>query len=121
VQSGIALEALGYLIDIQKNDGAHLNGRKQMNFKPGLRVILDDMAVAPLDDPEAWIERSDAAYMGSKHVDRGMPDSLDLVNTLRENLLVLRFWIGLQIGVPAATLMDLLHGDQLNSQFVALD
>ncbi|WP_353114844.1 hypothetical protein [Microbacterium sp.] len=50
-----------------------------------------------------------------------MPDSLDLINTLRENLLVLRFWVGLQIGVPAATLMDLLHSDKLNSRFVALD
>lgn len=121
VQSGIALEALGYLIDIQKNHGAHLNSREQINFKPGLHVILDDMAVVPLDDPEAWIERSDAAYMSAKHVDRAMPDSLDLINTLRENLLVLRFWIGLQIGVPAATLKDLLQRDQLKSQFVALD
>ncbi|WP_158297137.1 ApeA N-terminal domain 1-containing protein [Zhihengliuella sp. ISTPL4] len=121
VHSGIAFEALGYMIDLRKNDGAHLNGRKQMNFKPGLRVILADMELVPLDDAEGWIERSYAAYMGSKHVDRAMPDSLDLLNTLRENLLVLRFWIGLKIGVPAATLENLLQRDQLSSQFIALD
>ena len=121
VHSGIALEALGYMIDLRKNDGAHLNRRKQMNFKPGLRVILADMELVPLDDVEGWIERSYAAYMGSKHVDRAMPDSLDLLNTLRENLLVLRFWIGLKIGVPAATLENLLQRDQLSSQFIALD
>lgn len=121
VHSGIALEALGYMIDLRKNHGVHLNGRKQMNFKPGLRVILADMELVPLDDAEGWTERSFAVYMGSKRVDGAMPDSLDLLNMLRENLLVLRFWMGLKIGFPAATLENLLQRDQLSSQFIALD
>lgn len=121
VQSGIALEALGYLIDVKKNSGAHLNGREQMNFKPGLSVILADMEAIPLDDAEAWIERCYAVYMGSKHVDRPMPDSLDMINTLRENLLVLRFWIGQQLGVPASVLWDGLHRDKLRSNFIGLE
>ncbi|MDR7085104.1 hypothetical protein J2X01_004424 [Arthrobacter ginsengisoli] len=93
-QGGIALEALGYLIDIEKNGGANLNNRKQMNFKPGLRVILGDMKVKPFSDVEGWIDRADEAYMGAKHPDRPEPDFLVQINTLRENLLVLRFWIG---------------------------
>lgn len=45
VQSGIALESLGYYTDATRNNGANLNSRKQMNYKPGLQVILDDLAL----------------------------------------------------------------------------
>lgn len=121
VQSGIALEALGYLIDVEKNDGSHLNNRKQMNFKPGLRVILADMEVKPIDDAEGWVERADAAYMGAKHPDRSEPDSLIQMNTLRENLLVLRFWVGAQLGVKPESLMKALKMDPLADEFVLLD
>ena len=118
VQSGIALEALGYLIDVEKNNGASLNGRGQMNFKPGLRVILDDMQVTPFADIEGWIKRADAAYMGAKHPDRSEPDSLVMLNTLRENLLILRFWIGLQLGVKPESLVDALARDALAHEFI---
>lgn len=121
VQSGIALEALGYLIDVEKNDGANLNGRKQMNFKPGLRVILADMKVTPFEDTEGWIERADASYMGAKHPDRSEPDSLVQINTLRENLLILRFWIGLQLGVRPKSLSTALNMDPLANEFVLMD
>ena len=112
VQSGIALEALGYAIDIHKNQGIHLDRRKQLPFNTALQVILDDMEVRPFTDTDEWIRRANEAYMGAKHPDRGeMPDSLDLTNVLRENLYVLRFWIGLQLGVKPASLLDRLSFD----------
>lgn len=121
VQSGIALEALGYLVDVEKNGGAHLNSRNQMNFKPGLRVILEDMAVRPFADVDGWIDRADAAYMGAKHPDRPEPDSLEQINTLRDNLLVLRFWIGLQLGVKPSSLCKALPTDRLARVVVTQD
>lgn len=120
VQSGIALEALGYLIDTENGSG-HLNGRQQMNFRTGLRVILDDMSMKPFADDASWIDRSVAAYMGAKHPDRTEPDSLDMINTLRENLLVLRFWIGLQVGVTPASLSDALQTDVLADELIPLE
>lgn len=121
VQSGIALEALGYLVDIEKNGGANLNNRKQMNFKPGLRVILKDMQVKPFSDVEGWVDRADEAYMGAKHPDRPEPDSLVQMNTLRENLLILRFWIGLQLGVKPRSLLAAGEADPLADAFVLAD
>lgn len=107
VQSGVALEALGYAIDVNKHDGANLNSRKQMKFNTGLQVVLDDMEASPIDDPENWIKRVNTAYMGAKHPDRGdVPDTLDLMNSLRENLYVLRFWIAQELGVKSSTLLD---------------
>ncbi|GAA2114610.1 hypothetical protein GCM10009824_11970 [Kocuria atrinae] len=121
VQSGIALEALGYLIDVNKNDGTSLNRRKQMNFKPGLRVILADMKIHPLVDVDDWIERADAAYMSAKHPDRAALDSLEVLNTLRENLLVLRFWVALELGAKPKSLMAGLETDRLGSEFVPVE
>ncbi|CCH76151.1 hypothetical protein BN12_110007 [Nostocoides japonicum T1-X7] len=121
VQSGIALEALGYLIDTKKNASAHLNSRKQMNFKPALQVILDDLAESPFTDTAGWIGRADDVYMGAKHPDRPQPDSLVMLNTLRENLLVLRYWIAQQLGATANSLRQGLATDPLASEFEAID
>lgn len=121
VQSGIALENLAYLIDTLKNGGAHLDGRKQMKFNTGLDLILQDMDSVPLDDVEGWKTRANATYMGLKHPDRPTPDSLVLLNTLRENLLVLRFWVAQQIGVKGSTLKDRLGDDPLAHAFELID
>ncbi|MCW3816810.1 hypothetical protein ONA91_20395 [Micromonospora sp. DR5-3] len=121
VQSGIALEKLAYLIDINKNGKANHNSYGRIHYKKGLHIILDDMAVKPFDDAEGWITRADAAYMALKHHDRPMPDTLELMNTLRENILVLRFWIGLQLGVTPESLVDGLARDDLAREFVLLE
>lgn len=118
VQSGIALESLGYYIDITKNNGANLNSRKQMNYNPGLQVILDDLGMEPFGDIAGWIKRSNECYMGSKHPDRPEPDSLVMLNTLRQNLIVLRCWIGRQLGVSVGALVDSLETDPLSTEFV---
>ena len=119
VQSGVALEALGYAIDVNKHGGAHLNARKQMKFNTGLQVILDDLDVSPIGDPESWINRVNTAYMGAKHPDRGdLPDTLDLMNSLRENLHVLRFWIAQELGVKPSTLSSRFQSEPHRAPFV---
>ena len=90
-----------------------------MNFKVGLRVILDDMVTKPFSDTAGWIDRANAAYMGAKHPDRAEPDSLDMLNALRENLLVLRFWIALQLGSKPETLDDRVRTEPHFQEFVA--
>ncbi|WP_143465767.1 hypothetical protein [Leifsonia sp. NCR5] len=122
VQSGIALEALGYAIDVNKNDGSHLDRRGQMTFNTSLQVVLDDMKVKPFTNTDEWIARSNAAYMGAKHANRGeFPDSLDMANSLRENLQILRFWVGLEIGVKPSTLVRELQLDPYRGPFRLMD
>ena len=118
VQSGIALENLGYQIAVRKNGGQGLNRRRQLNFKPALRLILDDMAVKPFDGLEQWIEDAHAVYMGAKHPDRPTVDVLTQVNTLRKNLLIIRFWLGLQLGICEGSLLAALPRDPLYGERV---
>jgi len=117
VQSGIALEALGYLIDTNKNAGTHLNNRKQINFKPALKVILDDITDPPFVDTADWIARANDVYMGSKHPDHPQPDTLTMLNTLQDNMLIIRYWIAQQLGVTAKSLHRGLRTDPLAIEF----
>ena len=120
VQSGIALEALGYLIDMRKHGGAHLNARKQINFKPALQVILDDLTEPPFTDTADWKRRANEVYMGAKHPDRSEPDSLVMLNTLRQNLLIIRYWIAQQLGATPKSLCEGLRTDPLAREFEAI-
>ena len=89
-----------------------------MTFRTGLQVILDDMDVKPFEDSEGWIDRAHSAYMGLKHPDRPEPDSLVMLNTLRENLLLVRFWVALQLGVKPKSLVEGVLSDPLTNEFV---
>ena len=119
IMSAIALEQLGYLIEIKKNGGGKLNGRDQLSFNNALTVVLDDMTVIPfgVEDVDDWKERCNRVYMGAKHGDRDEPDHLTALNTLRENLLVLRYWVAQQLGVPGDVLNQNLVRDPLANKW----
>ena len=116
--SAIALEQLGYLIEIKKNGGEKLNGYGQISFKNALDAILENMDVAPLESSRVddWKESRDV-YMGSKHADQIEKDHLTTLNTLRENLLVLRYWIAQRLGVPGDVLNQNLVRDPLANKW----
>lgn len=119
IMSAIALEQLGYLIEIKKNGGGKLNDRGQLSFNNALAVVLDDMTVIPFgaEDVDDWKKRCNRAYMGAKHGDRDEPDHLTVLNTLRENLLVLRYWVAQQLGVPGDVLNQNLTRDPLANKW----
>lgn len=100
LQTGIAFEALGHQLGVESGR-PHTH---QVNFKPALDRVLADLRFNPLPDPEDWKKRCHESYMGVKHPDREVPHSLVLANTLRDNLLVLRFWIAGRLGVQKAVL-----------------
>lgn len=119
VQSGIALEALGYQI-ASDNGSALFNRRGQISYVEALETILSDMSYVPIDDPEDWKKRSRSCYMGVKHADNSVPDSLVLANTFRENLLIFRFWLAARLGTTKRTLQK-SHGlDPLASEYIAV-
>ena len=120
VQSGIALEALGYQIELDRG-GSNLDRRGQLSYAKALQVILDDMPLVPLPDVEDWKQRSRECYVSVKHPDHGMPDSLVLANTLRENLLVLRVWLASRLGCARAALEARIGSDPLSTRYVKID
>lgn len=121
IQSCIALEALGFLIDTHKHGGANRDKRDQVKFQTALSLVLDDMEVMPFSDLEEWKQRAGKVFRGLKHADNAEPDSLDVLNTQRQNLLVLRFWAAQRLGVSGEMLKDRLSTDPLANEYVYLD
>ena len=119
IMSAIALEQLGYLIEVNENGGSRLDKRKQIKFKDALDAILENMDVAPLESSRVddWKKRCCDVYMGSKHANRIEEDHLTTLNTLRENLLVLRYWIAQRLGVPGDVLNQNLVRDPLANKW----
>jgi hypothetical protein len=118
-QSGIALEALGYQLEVDSG-GKGLNNYGQITYRKALKNILDDMKFIPLADPDDWIERSRTCYMGVKHADNPTPDQLVLANALRENLQILRYWVAGRIGCNKRRLAKSVETDPLSNEYVLL-
>lgn len=59
--SAIALEQLGYLIEVNENGGSRLNGRRHIKFKDALDAILENMDVAPLESSRVDDWKKDVA------------------------------------------------------------
>lgn len=107
LQTGIAFEALSHQLGVE--DGKPR--KHQVNFKPALERVLADLTFNPLQDSDDWKTRCHESYMGVKHPDRETPHPLVLANTLRDNLLVLRFWIAGRLGVKRTALEQRLKLD----------
>lgn len=120
VQTGIALEALGYQILVDAGVATQ-NKRLAVKYHQALDAILNDMRFVPLDDPQDWKDRSNRCYRGVKHADNPTPDSLELVNTYRENALVIRYWIAGKLGVKRDALQKRLDRDPLSQKYVLAD
>lgn len=103
LQSGIALEALGYQLEVD-NGGARLDSRGQLAYSAALDAVERDMKYVPVPDVADWKRRSRECYMAVKHADNTLPDVLTLANTQRENLLVLRAWLARRLGLTPSTL-----------------
>lgn len=117
VQSGIALEALGYQLAVDSGQSPNT----QVSYRTALDRLLDDLEYNPISDVEDWKDRSTACYMGVKHADRSLPDSLVLANTLRENLLLIRLWIAGRLGAKSATLRTRLRLDPHSAEYVVVE
>lgn len=116
LQTGIAVEALGYQLAHDDVPSA-LNARGQISYNDAMDRIIGELPFVPVADVEAWKSRSRRSYMGVKHADQAAPDILTLVNAYRENALVLRYWIAGRLGCEASTLSSRLSQDPLGVEY----
>ena len=90
------------------NDGDLKNKKRDKNLWPD-------------DTSDAWKRNIRDAYMGLKHADRDLPDSLDLINALKNSILVIRFWIAQQLGVRRSILEERRKHNPLAKPFIGID
>lgn len=93
-----ALESIGYEIARETNTPP---GTK---LRPHLRRITRQIEADIGFDLEDWVLRIADIYRSIKHADREDPDTLTLLNTLREARLVFRVWVATRLGVNRQTI-----------------
>lgn len=116
LQAGMALEALGYQLDVDSG-GKNLNARNELPFPSAVDVVLDHLVHVPLPDARDWKRRVIACYKAVKHPDNPEPDFLMLANTMRETLLVLRAWLAGRLGCSAADLSGAFQWDPMRHEY----
>ncbi|MFJ4224253.1 hypothetical protein [Microbacterium sp. NPDC089695] len=116
LQTGIAVEALGYQLASEAVPSG-LNTRGQISYNDAMDRVVSELSFVPVADVEVWKSRSRRSYMGVKHADQPTPDMLTLANAYRENALVLRYWIAGRLGCKASTLEARLAGDPLGFEY----
>jgi hypothetical protein len=92
-EAGAALEHIGFRLAASGGDSP---GRV---FRLHLRRVVAQVAADLRFDRDEWIDRLAAVYRSVKHADNPEPDTLSLLNTLRESRLVFRGWVASRIGV----------------------
>lgn len=108
-QVGPGLEALGYLL--LRRDGVSRNEAKNTDLRPRLERVLTAVGDAAPVNPQTWAQATAAAYNGVKHANRRLPNVLDVLNTWRESVLVVRAWVALELGVAPADVKRRLKQD----------
>lgn len=116
--SSVALECIAYQLADEREDCELKGGR--VNSWDARRWVIKDSVYVPVEDPEAWVERSANIGNDVKHPDRDEPEFLDMFNTLRENVLVMRCWLAGRLGVDAETLARRAKSDPQSEPWVPL-
>ncbi len=115
-QMGIGLEALGYLIALQR--GTAKSKAHRMTFAARLRVIWDDSKIVPPIDREQWVTTTTSTYNSVKHANRESPDPLTALNAMRESLLVFRTWVAGRVGAERTQTLNQLRLDPMSDPYV---
>ena len=114
--TGPGLEALGYLLLLR--DGVSSTQAGKATLRRRLERILEDLNGCLPFDGEKWVSSTCKAYNGLKHANRDKPDWLDVMNSWRECVLVVRSWVAVELGVSTETLKQRLSIDSQRHPFV---
>ncbi|MCU1440421.1 MAG: phosphonomutase [Rhodoglobus sp.] len=108
-QSGPGLEALGYLLLRREGLSEKTAGSKTLRYR--LDRILTDVEPALPFDGATWAATTVTAYNALKHANRIAPEPIDMINSWRQSVLVVRAWVALELGTAAVALRPRLSED----------
>lgn len=114
LQMGVALEALGYAIEL---DAARCRGETTSaitsNYPTLLRTVTDDIGfeherIFGPGGADQWRASFNAAFKGAKHADNPLPDPHVANDCRQQAMTLLRCWLAVRLGVAEQTIRDAL-------------
>ncbi|KFI68310.1 HEPN domain-containing protein [Bifidobacterium magnum] len=117
---GNSLESLGwYLVNTAKKaEYGNLKKNGQVTFVEGVKVILAEVQKAGEIDflqPRDFPKYFNNAYKGNKHPDREGVDPVSFIHATYQAILLMRVWLGLQLGANLDSMKQRIPQDNLGS------
>jgi hypothetical protein len=106
-ETAAAMEHLGHRIGVENGESP---GQK---IRVHLRRITRELHADTGFDLDEWVLRLADTYRSLKHPDHDDPDSLVLLNLLRETRLVFRAWVAMRLGINRSALESNLKVDPM--------
>lgn len=94
---GPAVEALGYLLDLEDGTAETKAANRSLRWRLG-RISDEVAGVVPFSSDE-WTNVFTSAYNGIKHANRVLPVEDDLRNSLVGSVQTVRAWVALRLGI----------------------
>jgi hypothetical protein len=116
--TGPGLEALGYLLLLR--DGMAEKEANAANLRTRLDRILADVGDSLPFSGVRWADEVVRDYNGLKHANRTMPDAIDVLNSWRWSVLVVRAWVAIELGVPMDQVKTRLQDDRQSFRYISV-
>lgn len=124
---GTALECVAWYV-AQKEYDVHLFQKNKQNkllrfnsYEESLICIVEKFGdYFPFRDSSLWRKNAREVFMGSKHPDAPDPDFHITYQTTMQSLIVLRMWLGIQLGVYVKEMKERLRIDIIGKSVIDL-
>lgn len=113
-EAAAALEHIGHSIGVESGE------RPGRALRTHLRRITSQVRTDLGFDLDDWVLRLADTYRRVKHPDHDDPDSLEMLNLLRESRLVFRVWVAERLGAKPSVVERNLRIDPMNRPFERL-
>lgn len=122
---GTALECVGWYIvqsERQEKRIKKRSGKEQPStYKDMLEAIIEKIEVGDFfKERDLWIGTMRDVYVGNKHADAHSSDFLTTYEVTMQSLVVLRVWLGLQLGADIVNMKNRLTSDAIGKHVTYL-
>lgn len=124
---GTALECVAWYIATRENDRHLFQKNKEgkmlrfNSYESALTCIVEKFGnYFPFEDSNLWRKKARIAFMGNKHPDAYDADFQTMYETTMQSLLILRIWIGIQLGASVEKMSLGLRLDEIGKNIYKL-
>lgn len=120
--TGTALECVGWYIVQKERQSKWIEtlrdgSERPKGYKYMLKALVEEFGGDyPFIDSETWIALMRATYVGNKHADAQNTDLQTTFEVTWQGLLLLRMWVGVQLGASIVEMRNRLQTDEIGKR-----
>lgn len=116
-ESGMAMEALGYLLARESGISSKI-AKNESHERRLERIVENSRPNVLVLESDQWLQRAAAVYNSVKHANRKLPDAASARLSWLEMSLLFRLWVSKRIGVDGSKVDG---GFEMNQQYKTIE